>query len=141
MESQTPEISREFQSENRKLLDYNDEDFNEFPLNELDDDLSLQDEIHADIEPGEAMIQPPKSHKSLEEPPRGKKLDVITVVEIKGFIVTLLNKLTSNGDLWSIKARISDGTAYMDAEFGDDILRSLIGFSVAEMRVSIKCPS
>ncbi|XP_072372776.1 recQ-mediated genome instability protein 1 [Scyliorhinus torazame] len=306
MESQNPEMSREFQSENRKFLDYNDEDFDEFPLDELDDDLFLQDEMNAEFEPDGAMIQSPKYHKPLvEEPHRGnanhvaesnhrsspcqeqnvkadntsgyklqshvkhlesdiytknagpgsmlnnsnaqeshnflkktsvspverrnntntltmeleyeqqkslelcgsfdsgpkhdtnpgnlctmpavvsgsssnggifhqdcvrqnnmngrkfrsgsvelnsepftylhilldKKPDVITVVQIKGFIVTLLNKLTSNGGLWSIKARISDGTAYMDVELGDDILRSLIGFSVAEMRVSIKCPN
>ncbi|XP_069786112.1 recQ-mediated genome instability protein 1 isoform X2 [Narcine bancroftii] len=70
-----------------------------------------------------------------------KKPDVLTVVQIKGFIVTLLDKLTSNSGLWSIRARISDGTAYMDIELGDDILRSLIGFSVDEMRVSIKCPN
>ncbi|XP_048383823.2 recQ-mediated genome instability protein 1 [Stegostoma tigrinum] len=70
-----------------------------------------------------------------------KKPDVITVVQIKAFIVTLLDKLTSNGGLWSIKARISDGTAYMDVELIDNILKSLIGFSVAEMRNSIKCPN
>ncbi|XP_051875388.1 recQ-mediated genome instability protein 1 [Pristis pectinata] len=70
-----------------------------------------------------------------------KKPDVITVVQIKGFIVTLLDKLTSSSGLWSIRARISDGTAYMDMELGDDILRNLIGFSVGEMRASIKCPN
>ncbi|XP_059825789.1 recQ-mediated genome instability protein 1 [Hypanus sabinus] len=70
-----------------------------------------------------------------------KKPDVITVVQIKGFIVTLIDKLTSNRGLWSIRAKISDGTAYMDVELEDDILRNLIGFSVDEMRVSIKCPS
>ncbi|XP_072137688.1 recQ-mediated genome instability protein 1 [Mobula birostris] len=70
-----------------------------------------------------------------------KKPDVKTVVQIKGFIVTLLDKLTSNNGLWSIRAKISDGTAYMDVELEDDILRNLIGFSVDEMRVSIKCPN
>ncbi|XP_041042974.1 recQ-mediated genome instability protein 1 [Carcharodon carcharias] len=305
MEPQTPEISREFQSENRELLDYKDEDFDEFPLDELDDDLFLQSEMNAEIESDGAMIQSPKSLKSSEELQRSntkqdaesttnrsnpcqeqnvktadntagyrlqsqvkllgsgiytenagsssmqsypnvqeslnylkktgispverknntnilslelenkqlkssvlsfdsrlkhdtnpenlctmsevisgsssnvgsfhhdcvrrssmngrksnsgsvglnsapftylnilldEKPDVITVVQIKGFIVTLLNKLTSDGGLWSIKVRISDGTAYMDVELGNDILRSLIGFSVAEMRVSVKCPN
>ncbi|XP_067839246.1 recQ-mediated genome instability protein 1 [Heptranchias perlo] len=306
MEFQTPQMSREFESENRELLDYNEEDFDEFPLDELDDYLFLQGEINSDIEPYGAMSQSPKSHKSLAEDPQrsnmkcvaavaansrsspcqeqnvkaadntsgyrsqsqakpfgsglytenagpssmlnaqeshdslkktginsverrnntdiltmeleskqlkslvpyepfdsrtmhvtnpenvctmsevtssssssggsfphacvkinningrnsnngsvelnsppftylnillDKKPDVITVVKIKGFIVTLLDKLASNGGLWSIKARISDGTAYTDVELGDDILRSLIGFSVAEVRVSIKCPN
>ncbi|XP_078071524.1 recQ-mediated genome instability protein 1 [Mustelus asterias] len=305
MESQTPEMSREFPSENRELLDFNDEDFDEFPLDELDDDLFLQDEMTAEIEADGAIIQSPNSLKSLVEEPQtsdtnrvaestnsrsspseeqnvntadntsgyslksqvkllgsgenagpssmlsssnaqeshdslkktsispverrnntniftmeleyeqckslapyesfdnrpkhdtksenqctmsaaisgpssnggsfhldcvrksnmnrikfngrsvelnsppftylnillDKKPEVITVIQIKGFIVTLLNKLSSNGGLWSIKARISDGTAYMDVELGDDILRSLIGFSVAEMRDSIKCPN
>uniref|UniRef100_UPI00398F4CAB recQ-mediated genome instability protein 1 n=1 Tax=Pristiophorus japonicus TaxID=55135 RepID=UPI00398F4CAB len=309
MEFQALQMPGEFQSKNRESLDYNDEDFDEFPLDELDDDLFLQGEMNAEIEPDGPMSLSPKSHTSLvEEPQRSnmkrvaavaantrsspcqeqnvkvadntsgyrlqsqaklfgngiytenagpssmlsnlnaqvsqnslnkiginsierknntniltmeleskqltslvprepfdsrpmhvtnpenvctmsevisssssnggnfhqdcvkisningrksnndsvelnsppftylnilldKKPDVITVVQIKGFIVTLLDKLTNNGGLWSIKARISDGTAYMDVELGDDILRSLIGFSVAEMRVSIKCPN
>ncbi|XP_067886142.1 recQ-mediated genome instability protein 1 [Heterodontus francisci] len=308
IESQTRQMSSEFRSENRELLDYNNEDFDEFPLDELDDDLFLQGEMNVEIESDGAMSQSPKSHKSLVEELQGrnkkhiakaangrsspcqeqnvkaadntsgfrlqrqatlfesgiytenegpsstltnlnaqeyhssliktginlversnnaniltmeleskqlkclvpyeyfdsrlmhdtnpeslctiseiisgssssggsfhqacakisnmngrksnigpvelnsppftylnillaKKSDVITVVQIKGFIVTLLDKLTSSGGLWSIRARISDGTAYMDVELGDDILRSLIGFSVAEMRVSIKCPN
>ncbi|XP_043541759.1 recQ-mediated genome instability protein 1 [Chiloscyllium plagiosum] len=300
MNSQIPEMSREFQSENRELLlDCNDEDFDEFPLDEFDD-LFVQGELNAETEPDRAMSQSPTSLKSLvEEPQRNnikhvaeaaddrpgpcqeqnvkaadntsgsqlqsqakhlksgihtenagpgsmlsdrnsmkktgipsvegtnntsvlamelrkkqrssltlnesfdrrpkndsvlgnlctssgvisgsfgsgdnfhndgaeisnmngrtfnnpfvslnsppftylnilldKKPDIITVVQIKGFIVTLLDKLTSNGGQWNIKARISDGTAYMDVELGDNILRSLIGFSVAEMRNSIKC--
>lgn len=90
----------------------------------------------------------PKDSIELKSPPftylkllLNNKPDVITVVQVKGFIVTLLDKLASNSGLWSIRARISDGTAYMDIEISDDILRSLIGFSVDEMRVSIKCPT
>uniref|UniRef100_V9KM25 RecQ-mediated genome instability protein 1 n=1 Tax=Callorhinchus milii TaxID=7868 RepID=V9KM25_CALMI len=70
-----------------------------------------------------------------------RKPEMVTVVKVKGFIVTLLDKLTNTDGAWNIKARITDGTAYIDVEVGDDILRSLIGFSVAEMKDLMKDPS
>ncbi|XP_036289553.1 recQ-mediated genome instability protein 1 [Pipistrellus kuhlii] len=68
-----------------------------------------------------------------------KPKEVITV-KIKAFIVTLTGNLSSSGGIWSITAKISDGTAYLDVDFVDEILASLIGFSVAEMKKLKKDP-
>ncbi|KAM4807980.1 recQ-mediated genome instability protein 1 [Rhinophrynus dorsalis] len=62
------------------------------------------------------------------------KSSAIKCVRLKAFIVTLNGNLTSNCGFWNIKAKISDGTDYLDVEFSDDILTKLIGFSVPEMR-------
>ncbi|XP_053432608.1 recQ-mediated genome instability protein 1 [Nycticebus coucang] len=64
----------------------------------------------------------------------------ITTVKVKAFIVTLTGNLSSSGGVWSITAKISDGTAYLDVEFIDEILTSLIGFSVSEMKQLKKEP-
>ncbi|XP_077200765.1 recQ-mediated genome instability protein 1 [Paroedura picta] len=68
------------------------------------------------------------------------KLKDITNVKIKAFIVTLTGKLTSSSGLWSVTAKISDGTAYLEVDFANDILTSLIGFSVPEMKQLKKDP-
>ncbi|XP_054438937.1 recQ-mediated genome instability protein 1 [Pteronotus mesoamericanus] len=68
-----------------------------------------------------------------------KPKEVITV-KVKAFIVTLTGNLSSSGGIWSIAAKISDGTAYLDVDFVDEILTSLIGFSVAEMKKLKKDP-
>lgn len=68
-----------------------------------------------------------------------KPKEVITV-KVKAFIVTLTGNLSSSGGIWSITAKISDGTAYLDVDFVDEILASLIGFSVAEMKKLKKDP-
>ncbi|KAM7093593.1 recQ-mediated genome instability protein 1 isoform 1-T5 [Molossus nigricans] len=68
-----------------------------------------------------------------------KPKEVITV-KVKAFIVTLTGNLSSSGGVWSITAKISDGTAYLDVDFVDEILTSLIGFSVPEMKKLKKDP-
>ncbi|KAM6473751.1 recQ-mediated genome instability protein 1 isoform 1-T4 [Liasis olivaceus] len=94
------------------------------------------------------MIKINKCHKvDLDMPPftylsvllSSKPRDV-TTVKIKAFIVTLTGKLTSSSGFWSVTAKISDGTAYLEVEFADEILTSLIGFSVPEMRQLRKDP-
>ncbi|XP_057576029.1 recQ-mediated genome instability protein 1 isoform X2 [Hippopotamus amphibius kiboko] len=64
----------------------------------------------------------------------------VTTVKVKAFIVTLTGNLSSSGGIWSITAKISDGTAYLDVDFVDEILTSLIGFSVPEMKQLKKNP-
>ncbi|XP_030688670.1 recQ-mediated genome instability protein 1 [Globicephala melas] len=64
----------------------------------------------------------------------------VTTVKVKAFIVTLTGNLSSSGGIWSITAKISDGTAYLDVDFVDEILTSLIGFSVLEMKQLKKDP-
>ena len=54
----------------------------------------------------------------------------VTTVKVKAFIVTLTGNLSSSGGIWSVRAKISDGTAYLDVDFVDEILTSLIGFSL-----------
>lgn len=68
------------------------------------------------------------------------KLEEVTTVKVKAFIVTLTGNLSSSGGIWSITAKISDGTAYLDVDFVDEILTSLIGFSVPEMKKLKKDP-
>ncbi|KFQ80650.1 RecQ-mediated genome instability protein 1 [Phoenicopterus ruber ruber] len=62
-----------------------------------------------------------------------KNPETVTILKVKCFIVTLTGNLTSSNGSWGIKAKISDGSAYLEVDFADDILTSLIGFSVPEM--------
>ncbi|XP_033828479.1 recQ-mediated genome instability protein 1 [Periophthalmus magnuspinnatus] len=55
-----------------------------------------------------------------------------TEISVKAFIVTLLGKLSSGDGVWKVGATISDGTGYLDVELSDEVLRGLLGFSVAE---------
>ncbi|XP_058421518.1 recQ-mediated genome instability protein 1 [Diceros bicornis minor] len=64
----------------------------------------------------------------------------VTTVTVKAFIVTLTGNLSASGGIWSITAKISDGTAYLDVDFVDEILTSLIGYSVPEMKQLKKDP-
>ncbi|NXN96486.1 RMI1 protein, partial [Rhinopomastus cyanomelas] len=70
-----------------------------------------------------------------------KKPETITILKVKCFIVTLTGNLTSSNGCWGIKAKISDGSAYLEVDFADDILTSLIGFSVPEMNRLKKDPA
>ncbi|NXJ02924.1 RMI1 protein, partial [Psophia crepitans] len=70
-----------------------------------------------------------------------KKLETVTVLKVKCFIVTLTGNLTNSNGSWGIKAKISDGSAYLEVDFADDILTSLIGFSVPEMNRLKKDPT
>ncbi|XP_069481967.1 recQ-mediated genome instability protein 1 [Ambystoma mexicanum] len=60
--------------------------------------------------------------------------DRIKTVKIKGFIVTLTGNLTKTSGVWCINATISDGTAYLNADFSNQVLSKIIGFSVTEMK-------
>ncbi|KAG7261288.1 hypothetical protein CRUP_019952 [Coryphaenoides rupestris] len=53
-------------------------------------------------------------------------------VRVKAFIVTLLGKLTSAAGAWRVRATVSDGTGYLDVELSDQVLRGLLGFTVAQ---------
>ncbi|KFW08573.1 PREDICTED: recQ-mediated genome instability protein 1 [Fulmarus glacialis] len=70
-----------------------------------------------------------------------KKPETVTILKVKCFLVTLTGNLTSSNGSWGIKARISDGSAYLEVDFADDILTSLIGFSVPEMNRLKKDPA
>ncbi|XP_021235069.1 recQ-mediated genome instability protein 1 [Numida meleagris] len=70
-----------------------------------------------------------------------KKPETVTIVKVKCFIVTLTGNLTSSNGSWGIKAKVSDGSAYLEVDFADDILTSLIGFSVPEMYSLRKDPA
>ncbi|NXO86094.1 RMI1 protein, partial [Sitta europaea] len=89
-----------------------------------------------------------ESHLDLDSPPftyisliLAKKPETVTILKVKCFIVTLTGNLTKNNGSWSIKAKISDGSAYLEVDFADDILTSLIGFSVPEMSKMKKDPA
>ncbi|KAM6391897.1 recQ-mediated genome instability protein 1 [Rhynochetos jubatus] len=89
-----------------------------------------------------------EAHLDLDSPPftyisllLAKKPEIVTVLKVKCFIVTLTGNLTSSNGSWGIKAKISDGSAYLEVDFADDILTSLIGFSVPEMNRLKKDPA
>nr|DBA28012.1 TPA: hypothetical protein GDO54_008438 [Pyxicephalus adspersus] len=69
------------------------------------------------------------------------KSTAIKQIKLKAFIVTLTGNLTSSSGIWSIKAKISDGTGYLDVEISNDVLTKLIGFSVPEMKKLKKDPT
>ncbi|XP_045738267.1 recQ-mediated genome instability protein 1 isoform X2 [Mirounga angustirostris] len=83
------------------------------------------------------LYSPPFIYLSVLMASKPKK---VTTVKVKAFIVTLTGNLSSSGGIWSITAKISDGTAYLDVDFVDEILTSLIGFSVPEMKQLKKDP-
>ncbi|NXC41501.1 RMI1 protein, partial [Penelope pileata] len=70
-----------------------------------------------------------------------RKPETVTIAKVKCFIVTLTGNLTSSNGSWGIKAKVSDGSAYLEVDFADDILTSLIGFSVPEMHRMRKDPA
>ncbi|NXI85352.1 RMI1 protein, partial [Rhipidura dahli] len=89
-----------------------------------------------------------ETHLDLNSPPftyisllLAKKPETVTILKVKCFIVTLTGNLTKSNGSWGIKAKISDGSAYLEVDFADDILTSLIGFSVPEMNRLKKDPA
>ncbi|XP_008944089.1 PREDICTED: recQ-mediated genome instability protein 1, partial [Merops nubicus] len=89
-----------------------------------------------------------EAHLDLDSPPftyisllLSKKPRTVTILKLKCFIVTLTGNLTSSNGCWGIKAKISDGSGYLEVDFADDILTSLIGFSVPEMNRQKKDPA
>ncbi|NXU28704.1 RMI1 protein, partial [Thalassarche chlororhynchos] len=89
-----------------------------------------------------------EAHLDLDSPPftyisllLAKKPETVTILKVKCFLVTLTGNLRSSNGSWGIKAKISDGSAYLEVDFADDILTSLIGFSVPEMNRLKKDPA
>lgn len=119
----------------------------------LDDDpvFSLKMGSEGDQQKCDSQIFPCKaveSHLDLDSPPftyisllLAKKPETVTILKVKCFIVTLTGNLTKSSGSWSIKAKISDGSAYLEVDFADDILTSLIGFSVPELNKLKKDPA
>ncbi|NWV77758.1 RMI1 protein, partial [Dasyornis broadbenti] len=89
-----------------------------------------------------------EAHLDLDSPPftyisllLAEKPETVKILKVKCFIVTLTGNLTNSNGSWGIKAKISDGSAYLEVDFADDILKSLIGFSVPEMNRLKKDPA
>ncbi|NXT04103.1 RMI1 protein, partial [Prunella fulvescens] len=119
----------------------------------LNDDrvFSLKMDPEGDQQKHDSEIFPCKAaeaHLDLDSPPftyisllLAKKPETVTILKVKCFIVTLTGNLTKNNGSWGIKAKISDGSAYLEVDFADDILTNLIGFSVSEMNKLKKDPA
>ncbi|NXY16281.1 RMI1 protein, partial [Atrichornis clamosus] len=113
--------------------------------------FSLKMDPEGDQQKHDSQIFPCRAveaHLDLESPPftyisllLAKKPETVTILKVKCFIVTLTGNLTNSNGLWGIKAKISDGSAYLEVDFADDILTSLIGFSVPEMNRLKKDPA
>lgn len=82
--------------------------------------------------PAVTLTSPPFTYLCLLEELLSKPQPHTTEIRVKAFIVTLLGKLSSSSGIWSVSATISDGTGYLDVELSDEVLTSLLGFSVAE---------
>ncbi|NWI63751.1 RMI1 protein, partial [Todus mexicanus] len=70
-----------------------------------------------------------EAHSDLYSPPftyisllLAKKPETVTILKVKCFIVTLTGNLTSSNGSWGVKAKISDGSGYLEVDFADDIL-------------------
>ncbi|TRZ13886.1 hypothetical protein HGM15179_013230 [Zosterops borbonicus] len=119
----------------------------------LNDDpvFSLKMDPEGDQQERDSQVFPCKAVEApldLDSPPftyisllLAKKPETVTIVKAKCFIVTLTGNLTKSNGSWGIKAKISDGSAYLEVDFADDILTSLIGFSVPEMNKLKKDPA
>ncbi|XP_021390110.2 recQ-mediated genome instability protein 1 [Lonchura striata] len=119
----------------------------------LNDDLvfSLKMDPEGDQQKCDLQIFPCKAveaHLDLDSPPftyisllLAKKPETVTILKVKCFIVTLTGNLTKSNGSWGIKAKISDGSAYLEVDFADDILTSFIGFSVPEINKLKKDPA
>ncbi|KFO09967.1 RecQ-mediated genome instability protein 1 [Balearica regulorum gibbericeps] len=114
----------------------------------LNDDPVFFSKTNPEAESWTFPCRAEEAHLDLDSPPftyisllLAKKLETVTILKVKCFIVTLTGNLTSSNGSWGIKAKISDGSAYLEVDFADDILTSLIGFSVAEMNKMKKDPA
>ncbi|NWU20592.1 RMI1 protein, partial [Dyaphorophyia castanea] len=119
----------------------------------LNDDpvFSLKIDPEGDQQEHDSQIFPCKAveaHLDLNSPPftyisllLAKKPETVTILKVKCFIVTLTGNLTKSNGSWGIRAKISDGSAYLEVDFADDILTSLIGFSVPEINRLKKDPA
>ncbi|XP_051028632.1 recQ-mediated genome instability protein 1 [Acomys russatus] len=94
-------------------------------------------ENSADLSIGMDLYSPPFIYLSVL---MARKPKEVTTVKVKAFIVTLTGNLSSSGGCWCVTAKVSDGTAYLDVDFIDEILTSMIGYSVSEMKQLKKDP-
>lgn len=94
-------------------------------------------ENNTDLSIGMDLFSPPFIYLSVL---MARKPKEVTTVKVKAFIVTLTGNLSSTGGCWCVTAKVSDGTAYLDVDFIDEILTSMIGFSVSEMKQLKKDP-
>ncbi|KAL6087718.1 hypothetical protein STEG23_033244 [Scotinomys teguina] len=94
-------------------------------------------ENNTDLSIGMDLNSPPFIYLSVL---MARKPKEVTTVKVKAFIVTLTGNLSSSGGSWGVTAKVSDGTAYLDVNFIDEILTSMIGFSVPEMKQLKKDP-
>ncbi|NXY63648.1 RMI1 protein, partial [Callaeas wilsoni] len=118
---------------------------NDDPVFSLKMDPEDQQKCDSQIFPCKAIEE---AHLNLDTPPftyisllLAKNPETVTILKVKCFIVTLTGNLTKSNGSWGIKAKISDGSAYLEVDFADDILTSLIGFSVPEMNKLKKDPA
>ncbi|NWR53377.1 RMI1 protein, partial [Regulus satrapa] len=112
---------------------------------------TLQKHPEGDKQKSDSQMFPRKEageHLDLDSPPftyisllLAKKPETVTILKVKCFIVTLTGNLTKSNGSWGIKAKISDGSAYLEVDFADDILTSFIGFSVHEVNNLKKDPA
>ncbi|NXG71048.1 RMI1 protein, partial [Baryphthengus martii] len=117
----------------------------------LNDDPVFFSKINPDHQKHDSQTFPCRAvetHLDLDSPPftyisllLEKKPETVKILKVKCFIVTLTGNLTSSNGSWGIKAKISDGSAYLEVDFADDILTSMIGFSVPEMNRLKKDPA
>ncbi|NXD29087.1 RMI1 protein, partial [Spelaeornis formosus] len=144
----TPEETQSYtdldQSRCKHQLTSDSRVLNDDPAFSLKMDPEDQQKCHSLISPCEAV----EAHLDLDTPPftyisllLAKKPETVTIVKVKCFIVTLTGNLTKSNGSWGIKGRISDGSAYLEVDFADDILKSLIGFSVPEINKVKKDPA
>ncbi|NXQ15881.1 RMI1 protein, partial [Peucedramus taeniatus] len=117
---------------------------NDEPVFSLKMDIEDQQKRDSQIFPCKAV----EARLDLDSPPftyisllLAKKPKTVTILKVKCFIVTLTGNLTKSNGSWSIKAKISDGSAYLEVDFANDILTSFIGFSVLEMNNMKKDPA
>ncbi|XP_008049133.1 recQ-mediated genome instability protein 1 [Carlito syrichta] len=97
----------------------------------------MSSENSTDLSVAMDLYSPPFTYLSVLMASKPKE---VTTVKVKAFIVTLTGNLSSSGGIWSVTAKVSDGTAYLDVDFVNEILTSLIGFSVPEMKRLKKDP-
>lgn len=93
---------------------------------------SKQDPQSDSTDSAVTLTSPPFTYLCLLEQLMSKPHPHTTEIHVKAFIVTLSGKLSSINGVWCVSATISDGTGYLDVELSNEVLTSLLGFSVAE---------
>ncbi|KAM4577204.1 recQ-mediated genome instability protein 1 isoform 2-T3 [Odontesthes bonariensis] len=91
--------------------------------------------------PDVTLTSPPFTYLCLLEELLSKPHPHTIEIYVKAFIVTLSGKLSSTNGVWSVCATISDGSGYLDVELSNEVLTSLLGFSVSEKGALKRDPS